>query len=699
MNAVQRLASEIVQLVESAISTPNLKQKLNTIKTDPNFAAAIAAIITGTIKNTSQETKKKIMATAPQNAIENFIIKIISGTVQTSAEVKKQIVDLVPTDTLVTATIKIINDALKSGKNIKTVISANVRKNVHAALGSANSPGSSIVKLILDIIGNSTKGVLSKQTATKTVKLVGRPSSNSNSILKLIMNALKRNETPEKAKSIENELYKKTPSRNNTSNLIYKLMLNVFKNKLSISGKMVGPAPKPPGGKGKMVGPEMPPNFINANRNNQGNPVPPTGPKPGYIFTTRGNLTGWWRNNPPRQAPGAPGGEGGGVPRVPMNYSKMEIEELLRALRNNPENREVINREIRKKINSIRRNLRYESASRRARRLGELLRRVPRNFPGRRNITSEVIESLRGIRNSTELSNFISNLGSVPNENVRRAVAEQRRRLQSRRPYETENEHRRRVARRSPYETESEYRRRPLNINTLARRRTALEPPPRPSAPPSQERPFNLNALARRRSALEPPPAPRPYNSNEITSRQNSFEQPPPLPAPQQQAITNAGGIQKAVNTIAQVPGGAIEVAKAAEALNETGGNVSQAVNVKGVSPVAVRAVQNLGGARNTVSVLEGLNTLSQTASTRKRKQKRRRTKVIRPRIAELNRVIDAVKKQKLISLVAHNVTKTHNIHPNDEKLKKYYKKIIKANILRRPFAKIVKRAAKKNKS
>jgi hypothetical protein len=62
----------------------------------------------------------------------------------------------------------------------------------------------------------------------------------------------------------------------------------------------------------------------------------------------------------------------------------------------------------------------------------------------------------------------------------------------------------------------------------------------------------------------------------------------------------------------------------------------------------------------------------------------------------ELNRVINAVKKQKLISLVAHNVTKTHNIHPNDEKKKKYYKKVIKANILRTKFAKIVKKASKK---
>lgn len=172
------------------------------------------------------------------------------------------------------------------------------------------------------------------------------------------------------------------------------------------------------------------------------------------------------------------------------------------------------------------------------------------------------------------------------------------------------------------------------------------------------------------------------------------------LPMNQKNAITNAGGVRTAMNTVASVPGGATEVAKAAEALNETNGNATKAVNIKGASPTAVQAVQKLGGPNNAVYVLHGLNTLSQKPSTIRRKaaapasQKRR--KPLKIRVAELNRVINAVKKQKLISLVAHNVTKTHNIHPNDEKKKKYYRKIIKANILRTKFAKIVKKAAKK---
>ena len=178
------------------------------------------------------------------------------------------------------------------------------------------------------------------------------------------------------------------------------------------------------------------------------------------------------------------------------------------------------------------------------------------------------------------------------------------------------------------------------------------------------------------------------------------------LPPNQKTAITNAGGIQPALRTVASVPGGATEVAKAAEALNETGGNASRAMSIKGASPAAVQAVQKLGGPNNALNVLHGLNTLSQKPSTIRRKVAsittktgkivHRRRKPSKIRVAELNRVINAVKKQKLISLVAHNVTKTHNIHPNDEKRKKYYKKIIKAEILRTKFAKIVKKAAKK---
>jgi len=191
-----------------------------------------------------------------------------------------------------------------------------------------------------------------------------------------------------------------------------------------------------------------------------------------------------------------------------------------------------------------------------------------------------------------------------------------------------------------------------------------------------------------------------PALARQTGSNANLAQRPlvPPLPPTEQRAINNAGGVTKALNTIVKVPGGAPEVAKAVQALNASRGNAAVAIQTKGVSPVAVNAVQKLGGLNNAPKVLSGLNNLSQAPETRKRKaaRPRRSKKVLQPRIAELNRVISAVKKQRLISLVAHNVTKTHNVHPNDEKLKKYYMKVIKANILRKPFAKVAKRAAKK---
>ena len=125
------------------------------------------------------------------------------------------------------------------------------------------------------------------------------------------------------------------------------------------------------------------------------------------------------------------------------------------------------------------------------------------------------------------------------------------------------------------------------------------------------------------------------------------------------------------------------------------------AINMKGVSPAAINAVQKLGGVSQTVKILEGLNTMAQTPETQRHKAARPRVRSAKKsprgvRLTELNRVISAVKKQKLISLMAHNVTRNNNIHPNDEKLKKHYKKVMKSYILKTKFANIAKRAAKK---
>jgi hypothetical protein len=350
--------------------------------------------------------------------------------------------------------------------------------------------------------------------------------------------------------------------------------------------------------------------------------------------------------------------------------------------------------------------IRYSySSSERMARLIELLKQLPINFSGRREIVAAIIAMIREITNLNKFSNFNRNLRGVNNRNIRNALDVQRRRLQrrrteERRPGEGYNNYERRLRRGSGpsrYTGESE-----TNYNQR-RRETA-----------------NANALKRAIARAEPP---RPRNNGGggygtgggsgggygtgggsgggygPGGGSGGAAPPPPLPSMQQRAINNVGGAGNAVQTVALVPGGAPEVAKAAEALNETGGNVRLAINMKGASPAAIKAVQNLGGVSQTVKILEGLNTMAQTPETQRRKAIRPRTR--RPkkspvRLVELNRVIAAVKKQKLISLMAHNVTRTNNIHPNDEKLKKYYRKVIKSYILKKPFANIAKKAAKK---
>ena len=482
-------------------------------------------------------------------------------------------------------------------------------------------------------------------------------------------------------------------------------------------------------------GPETKPNFVPPVSNGVNNIGRPkyAPPPPGYVLTTRNNRgTGYYLNKVPAAVPSGPAGP---IPPsvTPRNYSKLGLKELLNARSKYPANAERINKAIRELFEQALRDLKYESGSKRARKIGELLRLLPRNFSGRRNATSLVINNVRNTRNERELQNLASNLGRVSNENIARAFAEQKKRLK-RKTNEVQNRNLR-------YRRTGDVN----NLNDIRRRRTVLGGGNVGVYGGGSRGGNNLNEIRRRRAVLGGGNGGGSgvggygggsggggygggsgvggygggsgvggygggsggggNNLNELRRRRMVLEggaaPPPPLPPMQQNAINNAGGIPRALTTVAAVPGGAPEVAKAAEALNETGGNVAQAINIKGASPAAINAVQKLGGKNNAVNVLEGLNTMSQTTQTRKRKAARtigrpKKMRIQKPRLAALNKVINSVKKQKLISIIAHNVTKTHEIHPNDEKLKKYYKKVVKANILRTPFAKIVRKAAKR---
>jgi uncharacterized membrane protein YgcG len=613
-------------------------------------------------------------------ALVDEIVRLIQSGVSV-ANIKK--VPGVTSDTIADAIISLIRKSLNSGKNLKTVLKPEVTREISTSLG--NNRKGNVAKLILKLIQNSmtpTK-VLTKPTAEEAVKITGAP--NSNAILKIIIEALAKNETPTKAEEIKVKVVQAPKSNNkNTANLIFKVIMNLFKT----TGKMA----------------EAPPDFFAANAFRQAN-RPKNGRK--WYFGTQGNganrKTGWYLNMGPVAGPVARPVNG---PAARPNFSKLDLSALLKWRRENPGNTANVNSAISKLIKEMMNKIRYSySSSERLARLIALLKQLPINFSGRREIVAAIIAMIREITNLNKFSNFNRNLRGVNNRNIRNALDVQRRRLQrrrteERRPGEGYNNYERRLRRGSGpsrYTGESE-----TNYNQR-RRETA-----------------NANALKRAIARAEPP---RPRNNGGggygtgggsgggygtgggsgggygPGGGSGGAAPPPPLPSMQQRAINNVGGAGNAVQTVALVPGGAPEVAKAAEALNETGGNVRLAINMKGASPAAIKAVQNLGGVSQTVKILEGLNTMAQTPETQRRKAIRPRTR--RPkkspvRLVELNRVIAAVKKQKLISLMAHNVTRTNNIHPNDEKLKKYYRKVIKSYILKKPFANIAKKAAKK---
>ena len=637
-------------------------------------------------------------------ALVDDIIRLIQNGVSV-ANVKK--LPGVTSETIADAIISLIRKSLNSGKNLKTILKPEASREVAASLGTG-TPKSNTARLILKLIQNSVRpnGRLKKETAEEVMKHAGAPpTNNANSkILKIIINALGPPEkAPEIKAKIEAQPLPRPPTTtNNTANLIYRLILNLFKT----NGKMEGPAPVP--------------NFFAANTFRQAN-RPKNGRK--WYFGTKNEKKGWYLNTggapPAPPAPPAPTL----VPAVtgPIgprpNFSKLNLASLMRWRRENPKNTANANSAISRLIKNTLNKIRYSySSSERLGRLVELLKQLPTNFSGRREIVSAIIAMIREISNMNKFSNFNRNLRGVNNRNIREALEIQRRRLErrrreERRPGEGYNNYERRMRRalggvsRYPGESNTNYRRR--SNNNAIRRAIVRSEPPRPrnngggygygagagGYGPGRAA-SNENAI--RRAIAGPPALPPGGNYGQGTEAP-----PPPLPPSQTAAIKAAGGPTNAVNTVAQVPGGAPEVAKAAEALNETGGNVRLAINMKGVSPAAINAVQKLGGVSQTVKILEGLNTMAQTPETQRRKAVRPRVR--RPkksprgvRLTELNRVVAAVKKQKLISLMAHNITRTNNIHPNDEKLKKYYRKVMKSYILKKPFATIVKKAAKK---
>ena len=597
----------------------------------------ILALFTGAVP--VPNARQKLAGLAPKKNLAPAVSNAISTA---SPEIGSKIISATDPDVLADAIISLIRSSLNSGKNLKKVLKPEVTQQIAASLDE--SPKSNVAKLILKLIKNSmtVNKALTKPVAEEAVKIAGAP--NSNSILKIILNSLSKNETPAKAAEIKAKISQAPKSNNkNTSNLIFRVIMNLFKTNVKMAAPVVGPT-------GPVFGPVQRPNL-----------------------------------------------------------TKLNLLALFKWKRNYPGNTNV-NSAISKLIRETLDKIRYSySSSERLSRLVELLKQLPPNYSGRREVVAAIIAMIREITNLNKFSYFNRNLRGVNNRNIRDELENKRRRLlkrktEERRSGESYNNYERRLRRavggsgpsRRPGESNYNYNRRRhevANANALKRAIARAEPPrPRNNGGAGG---YGPGAGAGGSGGYGPGAG----GAGGYGPGAGAGGAPPPLPAPLRTAINNVGGAGNAVQTVALVPGGAPEVAKAAEALNETGGNVRLAINVKGVSPAAINAVQKLGGVSQTVKILEGLNTMAQTPETQRRKAARSRTR--RPkkspiRLVELNRVIAAVKKQKLISLMAHNVTRTNNIHPNDEKLKKYYRKVMKSYLLKKPFANIAKRAAKK---
>lgn len=376
------------------------------------------------------------------------------------------------------------------------------------------------------------------------------------------------------------------------------------------------------------------------------------------------------------------------------SYKNMNMNELL-SLRATGKNRAMVNSHLREAVRTQVRRVSRLSGTERSTYMAELYRSLPKNFAGRAEVERELVKEVRGLGLRTSgggyggygggrspyesrgiLNGLRRNFGSSLPPRLRDEM-----RVQERRIMERQGPLRQNIGgRRGEYGLAAEGALRQRGVRTGNQRPLAAQGALRQTGFAAPGRNLLTQGLLKQGGAelnigLGKPLA--------------------PLPSNQQSAINKAGGHQTALQTIAAVPGGAPQVALAAQALNETNGNRQLAVE-RGVAPAAINAVQKLGGSTNAGYVLEGLNTLAQTRKTQVRKAARKGKKKTQSlRLNELNNVINAVKKRKLISIVAHNVTHS-GIHNNENRKKKYYKKVIKSSILRRPLANKVRAAAKK---
>lgn len=424
---------------------------------------------------------------------------------------------------------------------------------------------------------------------------------------------------------------------------------NIFKNKIpkSIVNASRNATPVVPifSPKNKMN------NFIPANKFN--------GKKPGYVFSTRNNRTGYYKNT---------GTVYGPEPLRSRNYSQLSLRQLLQALKNYPSNSSIILEQIRKVFSQELRNLRYASGSARHRKLGDILRLLPRNFKNRGNATSMVINGIRNASSLRTLGNIATNLGSVPNENIKRAFRLQQNYLK-----------RKAATSYGSYGTSRSYGNYGSSYGGGAAAPTM----------PWGAKNYRFNFRNKNKTLA----AGKAGNWLKALVGRTSVPVEAPVTAPQRNAINSVGGVNPALRQVAAVPGGPPEIVKAAEALNLTNGNKKEAMEVHEASQPAIKAVQNLGGSKNALHVVQGLNELASP------NPKSVNSHFLKPKYAALNRAIRKIQKKNLEHLVRLKIAREPANNKFKTFKKKYLREIVSSNIYKTSAAKKARSASKKRVS
>ena len=336
------------------------------------------------------------------------------------------------------------------------------------------------------------------------------------------------------------------------------------------------------------------------------------------------------------------------------NLSQMNLYKLLdkRTRTRNRAALSAINKEIDKKLIDSIRNLEYKSRSERVTQYGYILRSLQSrsNFPGRGTIVGAIRKDIRNASRNKNAKyemnrirqNLKLNMLPVRDRNIRRTFEEELRILKNReKRYETAygNERRRNTG---PGPLPGGF---PGGFSGGFSGGFPGAPPPPPAFP------GGFAAPPPSFPSFAPPPPAAPRNRFVLPGAAPSNFGPLPnmggLPPTEANAVKNAGGVNAAVNKVANA-GGPTNVAKSANALQKAQGNEQRAVTEFGADPKALKLVVQVAGPTKNYNkinnLLNGINKLTK-ATKRARRAPVRRTVYVKRRAPVKRRTVTVKRK------------------------------------------------------